>query len=310
MLEFPVKVTNTDHPEDRVVIPLLCDWLEASVLFQKGQQLGDAELVDVLMDEEICDAQDDAWTIKDDAWIELRRRQRGMTRRGYPFSVPTSRLTRLATWSDVPAYSFCLVLSLAILYKKWAAAFGADYTEQGELFEQLTEESLKASLLTWQIYRTGWSGSNTKFLNDIVTNVAERVNEPIGNVTKWTKPKAKEAGLDILCYRPYHDDRGSLPAFLLQCSSGRDFESKLQSPDLKVWGKIVDFASNPRRAFATPRSFSDHDFLMYANSVDGLFLDRFRLLAASSHNPRWMSEPLKKRIVRWLRPRLKTLPWE
>ncbi len=64
MLEFPIKVTNTDLPGELVAIPLLCDWIEASVLFQKSRELGDAELVDVLMDEDVCDVQADAWTIK------------------------------------------------------------------------------------------------------------------------------------------------------------------------------------------------------------------------------------------------------
>ncbi len=310
MLEFPIKVTNTDLPGELVAIPLLCDWIEASVLFQKSRELGDAELVDVLMDEDVCDVQADAWTIKADAWNELRRRQRGMTSGTYPFFIPAARLKRRADWSEVPAYSFCLMLSLSVLYKKWAATFGSDYTVQGELFELLTEQSLKASLATWEIHRTGWSGSQTRHLAEIVKNVAARVKEPVGNIARWTRPKAKEAGLDILCYRPYHDDRGSLPVFLMQCSSGRDFEDKLQTPDLKVWGRIVEFTSNPRRAFATPRSFSEHDFSMHANTVDGLFLDRYRLLAASLHNPRWMSNDLKQRIVRWLRPRVKALPWE
>lgn len=233
-----------------------------------------------------------------------------MTKRSYPFSIPSAGLKRRVKWTDAPAYSFCLILSLTVLYKKWASEFGPDYTEQGELFELLTEQSLRASLSTWEIYRTGWSAENTGHLNSIVHAVAAKVKEPVGNIPRWTRPRAKEAGLDIVCYRPYHDERGALPIFLLQCSSGSDFDKKLQTPDLKVWGKIVDFAANPRRAFATPRSFSSHDFLMYANSVDGLFLDRYRLLAASLHNPRWMSEQLKNRIVRWLRPRVKALPWE
>jgi hypothetical protein len=310
MLEFPVRITNTDVPGDLVSLPLLCDWIEASVLFADSNELGAAEVVDVLVDEEVCEHQAEAWAIKADAWTELRRRQRGLTGRGYPFAVPLPRLRRSAEWFEVPAYSFCLVLSLSTLYKDWANSFGKDYTLQGDLFEQLTEQSLKASLLTWEIHRTGWSGTNAKYLGDIVRNVAERVNESVGNVTKWTRPTAKEAGLDILCYRPYHDGRGSLPVFLMQCSSGRDFEEKLQTPDLKVWGRIVEFTSNPRRAFASPRSFSEQDFTMHANTVDGLFLDRYRLMAASSHNPRWMSEDLKKQIVRWLKPRVRALPWE
>jgi hypothetical protein len=310
MLEFPVSLTNTDTPEEVVQLPLFCDWVEASALFQDDEELGNAEVIDVLMDEDICEIQADAWKIQGDAWGELRRRQRGLTRRSYPFSIPSVGLKRRVKWSEVPAYSFCLVLTLTALYKKWAAEFGSDYTEQGELFELLTEQSLKASLSTWEVHRTGWSAANTGHLNGIVHKVADRVNESVGNIPKWTRPKAKEAGLDILCYRPYHDERGALPVFLLQCSSGNDFERKLQTPDLKVWGKIIDFAANPRRAFATPRSFSSHDFLMYANSVDGLFLDRYRLMAASLHNPRWMSEKLKRRIVRWLRPRIKALPWE
>jgi hypothetical protein len=310
MLEFPVSVTNTRSSQGPVSIPRLCDWIEASVPFQKTEELGAGELIDVLMDEEICSDQASAWAIKDDAWREFHRRQRGTTTRSYPFVAPETRLKRRAQWFEVPAYSFCLFLSLFDLYGKWTPSLGNSYVEQGELFELLTEQSLKASLLTWEIHRTGWSRSTPNHLRSIVTTVAEKVNEPVGNVEKWTRPTAKEAGLDILCYRPYQDNRGSLPVFLLQCASGRDFEDKLHTPDIKIWRRIVDFTSEPRRAFATPRTFTEYEFTMLANRVDGLFLDRYRLLSASSHKSNWMSEQLKRRIVRWLRPRVKVLPWE
>src|SRR5205823_3869050 len=100
-------------------------------------------------------------------------------------------------------------------------------------------------------------------------------------------------GLDLLCYRPYDDGRVGVPVFLVQCASGQDWESKLDTPKLKIWAKIVDFASTPKKAFAMPFTLEDWDFTRKCNDNDGMLMDRYRLLAAGRARPNWISSRLR-----------------
>ena len=94
----------------------------------------------------------------------------------------------------------------------------------------------------------------------------------------------------------------------MQCSSGANWKEKLKTPDMAIWTAIIHFASPPGKAFATPLSFCDQDFIRYTKKSEGLFIDRYRILFPSSRNQDWISNDLKKRIIKWVRPRLKTFP--
>ena len=94
----------------------------------------------------------------------------------------------------------------------------------------------------------------------------------------------------------------------MQCGSGGNWDGKLHTPNLRVWTKIVQWASKPKKAFATPYALSDEDFIEDCNLVNGLFLDRYRLLSCDQGNPDWVSADLKADIVAWLEPRIQLLP--
>jgi hypothetical protein len=308
MLTFPSRLTTTDHPDDKVALDVFCDWLEATVLFQRAAHVATPDIVDSLVDDEIVATQTEAWRVKTDGWSELRRRERCLGD-AFPFEISDMRLTRKMPWRECLPYSFCLVLSLASWYPEWANSFGHNYNEQGELFEVLTERSLRRVLSDWTIERTGWSRTAPNRLQAVVGRVSELLNEPIGNVERWTRPRAKDAGLDILCFRGFPDERGAIPLYLVQCASGRDWENKLDTPKIQIWRRVVQFTALPTRAFATPYSFIDRHFPIYANIVDGLFLDRYRLLQPMREGDAWLPGTILTRIRRWLTPRIAALPW-
>ncbi len=167
------------------------------------------------------------------------------------------RITRqYASWQGTPAHSFYLILSFAKWYKKWAEQFGSDYTEQGALFEELTKEALEKLLPGWNIYPTGWTRTRTKKLADVVEDVASQLGESKGEIVPWSSPMANDAGLDLLCYRPFPDNRVGIPVYLLQCASGRDWEGKLHTPNLRIWTKIVNFTADPKEGFCDTVCFS------------------------------------------------------
>jgi hypothetical protein len=82
----------------------------------------------------------------------------------------------------------------------------------------------------------------------------------------------------------------------------------LKTPDLSVWKKVVDFVVEPRRGFATPYAFSEEDFVRYATRVEGVLLERYRILAAGFDEPNWLSNDLRLRLIAWSEARINLLP--
>ena len=145
-------------------------------------------------------------------------------------------------------------------------------------------------------------------LSDLVAEIANWIGEEIGDVEHWANPGGNEEGLDLLCYRPFPDNRGGVPVYLMQCASGKNWIDKLHEPDLNVWTKIILFMEKPRKAFAIPFALLDEEFKRRCNKVGGILLDRYRLLAAANYNKEWVSDSLKDEIIDWVTPRLRTLP--
>ena len=132
------------------------DWIEGSILFDETEdEFSVMDVVDVLISEEIYDNQDFAEQIVVDAWNELTRRVE-YVRPGRPFAATNSELKRFNSWQTVPAHSFCVLLSLSQCYRKWWDCVSSrDRNEQGELFELVTQESLREQFSDWQVKRTG-----------------------------------------------------------------------------------------------------------------------------------------------------------
>jgi len=310
MFELPTKGIYRSINEHNSKLDVFSDWIEASVLFSGGE-LSRTDIVDTLIEGQIYDNQDFADEWVSTAWTEIQRRQSSIGN-GSPYVIAPQRISRKLDWEDVTAYSFCLLLSLVNNYsdlnKQWRRKFGTGYNEQGELFELLTKESLEKQFPDWRMHHTGWSRSHTEKLKGIVDEIVEQLGETKGNLEIWTLPDANEAGLDLLCYRPFRDNRVGIPVYLLQCASGENWSTKLHTPSIKLWNKVILFAARPHKAFATPFALEDGVFCGYCNLVDGLFLDRYRLLSPYHEDKNWLSAELNKRIKKWLKPRIKTLP--
>jgi hypothetical protein len=294
-----------------VRLDVLCDWLEGSVLFANAP-LSKAEVVDVLIENEIYNSQDFAGELLGDAWLELRRRS-NLLKDGYPLELKGWRLQPRYTWDKNPAHSFCLALSLAEWLPEWARSFGRDYNEQGELFEEFVAEAITKSLPDWSVHRTGWSKTKAAKLQDVITALCEWLGEAeTGNRDRWTKDSANDEGLDLVCIRRMPDGRPGVPLYLIQCASGAtgnsEWKNKRYTPRLDMWAKLVDFAVRPKRGFATPFAFMEEDFRHHCRAVDGLFLDRYRLLAPSASSITWLSSTTSTQISKWLSPRINALP--
>lgn len=287
-------------------IDVLADWMEACALLGDSQRMPGSELVDSLIEEEIYDDQDFCWAAINDGLKEIRRRSKLST----PFALAVSRRgidRSISSWREAPVHCFLLLLTLAQRYDKWVKVMPIDYNLQGELFEEVTRESLVRQFPGWVIHPTGWSKTHPTKLPELVSHLAGLLGEIEGEVAAWADPEAKEAGLDLLCYRPFPDGHVGVPLLMLQCASGDWKEpGKLKTPDLEIWTKLVTFASRPKKAFATHFSFRKDEFRKVSGRVDGVLLDRYRLLGNVAEGE-WVSVELKTRLLDWLELRLGAL---
>ena len=306
MLQLPTTGIARSVHSHNVQLDVLCDWIEANILFDE-EEFSSIDVVDALCEDMIYDSQDMASQMVDSAWTELKRRQ-ACVGSHCPFTLKAARVKRRNGWRDDPAHAFCVLLAYSKWHREWATEFGHDYTEQGELFELLTKQSVETQFSGWLIHQTGWSRTNAVKLATVVSQVTDRLGDTPGDLQRWADPHANESGLDLLCYRPFTDNRVGMPVYLMQCASGTNWKEKMKTPDMELWTKLVDFAARPRRAFATPFAFVDSDFIRNCGKVDGMLLDRYRLLAAAIHKVNWIPPALKKRIITWAKPRIAALP--
>lgn len=299
-----VKVHNVE------LVPF-CDWIEASVVFdERTDRVSKSDIVDVLCEGNIYDEQDFAAQRVDDAWLMLRNRQKWL-HSGSPFIVEQKHIKRVVPWADVPAHSFCIMLSLACIHREWARMFGPDYNAQGVLFERLTCASLKA--LGWSVVRTGWSAGTTKKITKVIRKVSSHIKTPRNtSAQRFVGKRDNDGGLDVVCLKRFidYDTRpGGAPVCLMQCASGRDWSNKLHNPSIEQWGKIISFSTSPIRGLSIPFHLCDNDFLPTCAKVNGLVFDRYRILSASGAKRGWLPKKLAADIVAWISQRVKVLPF-
>lgn len=288
-------------------VELMCDWMEASALFL-GEEISFADVVDVLNENNFYLDQGDAWNFADDVLYLMNKRSR-ILGEGYPIEVVDSlRVTVRGNWQDFAPYCFCLILSLLPHYREWRKAFGADYTEQGNLFEEVTVESVRLTFSGWEAVKTGWSREQAIKLKEVVNNCAAQLGEAIGDLSLWVKGTENEAGLDILCYRHFNDQRAGFPIYLFQCASGANWQEKRKTPDLEIWSKIITFQNQPKKGFSMPFSVSDQEYRISNNIINGVFLDRLRLLEPGLKSRHWISDGLKNQLVTWCDTRIAGVP--
>ena len=147
MLDMPNKGFAVSISKHNVELDCMCDWIEGCITFAIDT-LSVSEIVDSLVEHNIYRNQDFAKEHIGNAFTELSRRCSCLGKTA-PYRVQHNRLVRLNEWVDAPAFAFCLMLSLQVLYRvRFIEKYGSDYTEQGLLFERLSVASLE---------RLGWT---------------------------------------------------------------------------------------------------------------------------------------------------------
>lgn len=306
MLSIPNEGFTRSVEKIRMDISVVSDWIECSILLE-GEETSINEVVDYLCDSSHCANQEIGHEIVNAAWSDIQRRISWIGAES-GLEIDDSWIRRQRDWRDAVAHTFCVILSLAPKYSWWSSTFGRDYTEQGELFELLTQHSLQTQLGdTWTIMRTGWGGGIPISFEDVVQRIANAIFEEPYPEPMWINEQQKELGLDLLCYRTFVDSRPSMPVYMLQCASGGNWKEKLHTPKLDKWKKVINFHNFPIKAFAIPFCVEDRDF--YSSSIDigGVFVERCRLLSANQYDRAWLPDDVNQRMRDWLDPRVSEL---
>ena len=308
MLALPESGMSSSRSSHNVNFDYFCDWLEATVLFQEDP-VSMSDVLDILLENEVYVDQDFAEQLVANAWVVVGWRFKTL---GNPLglSATGTRLEKEVGWENYPAYAFCLLVTCTSYLYPTATAAYADYTEQGGLFERLSCESLAQMLPGWTVKAIGWTPENPVKLRDSISDITASMNElPGAEVELHVTASANEIGLDVLAYKRYNDSHSSLPVFMLQCASGKDWKRKRKTPDLAIWRKIVSFNSNPVRGMTIPYAFADQStFRKEATPVEGVFLDRYRLLSPVATNGDWISPELNADLRSFVAARVAALP--
>ena len=110
--------------------------------------------------------------------------------------------------------------------------------------------------------------------------------------------KIKMRDLTFYVIVPFLDNRSGFPVYLMQCASGQNWKEKVSEPNIDWWQQLIKFVVRPKKAFAIPFALSDDDFRRQCVRVQGLFLDRYRLLTAARYHEKWVSSSLKDQSYR------------
>ena len=277
------------------------DWIETTTLIAE-EELSPTDVVECLIEEQLYDDQDFASEFVSSGWADLRSRLERLGQHS-PIKFNDRWMLRCVDWKDVPAHSFCLVVSYGPKYDQWNKCFGSDYTEQGDLFELLTMAAMERRFLGWKFLHTGWS-KNTLKLPEVISDLVSHIGERAGNTKFYASDQANEAGVDLVWHFPFVDRRGGIPVYLAQCASGNNWVDKVCEPNINEWNKKIDFATIPSKAFSLPFSLSEKKLRQQSVRSGGLMLDRYRLLAHEVSEDDWVPDTLKDSLIEWLEPRI------
>lgn len=288
---------------------LACDWIEISCWLDE-EPLSKLDVQSTLEDENVfedntgptIDGVDSKQVIMDNTWIELERRSNSYGE-AYPFTVSNEQIEANTSNEYLNPYLFFIILSIARHIDHWhetVKEFG--YTEQGTLFEHITEKALNAMFPGWNTWISGWGTDENTNWSEMLDELCEQIGAQKTDefYELWDQPGAKDRGLDILLYKTFEDGRPGLPCYLLQCGSGKHWPKKVLDPEINIWESAIQFFSEPNVGFCCPYYLDHKEFKSQAiRKKPGFFVDRDRLL-------RWLGkgEPFKpeieERISAWV----------
>lgn len=275
-------------------ITIISDWIESAVVLL-GEIVSKTDVEDVLLEENIYKDKESIRPFIDDCWTELIRRQNYFGLNSF-LKFDSRRIRCTKSWEEIPAYSFCLAISLASYYHK-EDFIKRNFQEIGLSFETLTKEALSTLFPLWKLFHTGWSSEESKSFAELLLDIENEFGvKKMPNYIQYLSNREKDASLDLILYRPFIDTNYCIPIYLIQCASGQNWVKKIYEPDLNRWDHFIEFNSKLAKGLSIPFSLQEQKFIYYSPMISGFLIDRNRLLAAYHVNKNWESDDLKNKL--------------
>ncbi len=193
------------------------------------------------------------------AWRELSDRET-LYGKNAPFKVQRLEILPKVNWEQYPGYLTCVILSLI--------GDPENPTGGAKLFERLSNEAVKNYI----------EGNGIVYGHPAKLSIRE-ITELINEKFKSELPQNyKDRGVDIIAWKPFHDQRGNQIIVLMQCAGGKNWLSKTGDVVMRAWvEEYIGFHCSPVRGFSTAVVVSDPERFFDISLEADLFLDRTRL---------------------------------
>ena len=251
---------------------VLADWLEVRALLADDKNVSAADLRSELVRMGIPeDEGSDAEILVDDAFSELEDRLNAC-RESYPFSLSHSVVQAQeneAHW----AYVFCLFLA-------WrGVGCGRAKDKATRLFEEVAAVAAKG-YVAGESLKFGFPRQTlpVNFI-EAVKEVCRAMGEGGGPRERPDSPHVKDAGLDVIAWKPFPDKRQAQIVLFGQCAAGENWEDKISELQPR---SFIDThlreapAVDPLRGFFMPFRLSQSRWYERAKQA-GILFDRCRI---------------------------------
>lgn len=251
----------------------LADWVEASLASSGRPYLTRSNMRAAFRNTAFLgESREDADTGIDSTLAEIERR-RAILGNQYPFTVRRRRVYWGGEEHTLP-YLFCLCLSVSRDFKE-----RDEVTEAAIRFEHLMLDGLRAYLGPGaEGIRFGYppTGDRPGGFEEALAWLADRVGLERGPAPPH--PHKNDAGVDVVVWRSFSDDRPGHLIILRQSTVGRGWSGKERDVIQSVWQGFIDFGKYPVVAFGIPHVVNPkHRLWDELRRTVHIVLDRLRL---------------------------------
>jgi len=181
------------------------------------------------------------------AFAEIEQRARS-AKGVYPYHISDGGVVRVEALLT-PAYDLMSLLSM----ESTPMRIQGDYTESDPLFDAVVREAAAKFLGSeGRSLIFGWparDGRPTDF-GAAVTWVGRQIGVPDGVLDRPTEEK--DAGVDVISWRPFGDRRTGFPVYLFQNTLRADYVNKAREVVPSMWHQWLRLPRLPSTGFAIP----------------------------------------------------------
>ena len=261
----------------------LADWLELNALVSQAGQASLDDMRDGLRTgapgygaDGLSQQADQLEEIAANVRSEIASRAK-RARRGYPFRLKGSSLERTIHKDrrSSSTYAFCLLLSVIPWKDQRSPGYFPD-----RIFEEVSCCAV-GNYMGGKALRFGWPRKGAKLpsrFDAAVTKLCVRVGEGTRYCDTNATGAEKDAGLDVVAWRPIDDRPGKLLVFGA-CATGSKWEDKLNELQPNHFCETYfqdSITPKPAKAFFTPRVIPEERWRNYTSRA-GMLFDRCRV---------------------------------